>query len=47
MARKLAEAKSGRASVEEEIRKLKLRLLKLGEVNEKLGNERESKARKL
>lgn len=47
MARKLAEAKSGRASVEEEIRKLKLRLLKLGEVNVKLGNERESKARKL
>ncbi|PKI50119.1 B3 domain-containing protein Os01g0234100-like isoform X2 [Punica granatum] len=41
-ARKLAEAKSKRASAEEEIRKLELRLLELEEVNENLGAEIES-----
>lgn len=38
-ARKLAEAKSKRAFVEDEIRKLELRLLDLEEANEKLGVE--------
>lgn len=38
-ARKLAEARSKRAFVEDEIRKLELRLLELEEANEKLGAE--------